>query len=168
MCIKRLLTSVFGLGFLPIAPGTWGSLPVPIIFVCLCRLDAEPGVIFTVMAIIAIVAGAVCVTYSDAAIKATGRKDPGEVVADELAGQAVVFMIPLLPFFGYDIFAALVGFLAFRLFDILKPWPCKKLEKLPGGLGILMDDLAAGVYALIVLHIVMIIVSLNALDGAFK
>lgn len=155
MCFKRLLTSVFGLGFMPIASGTWGSLPVPIIFAGLCWFDVGEALVCTVMTVIAIVASAVCVAFSGAAIKADGCKDPGEVVADELAGQAVTF-IAVYAVGGKEIvIASVVGFLAFRFFDIFKPWPCNKLEQLPEGLGILMDDIAAGLYALIVLQIVM-------------
>lgn len=155
MGIKRLLTSVFGLGFMPIASGTWGSLPVPIIFALMCWFDMGDSLVCNVMTVIAIVASAVCVAFAPAAIKASGNKDPGEVVADELAGQAVVFISVYTTDPKQIIIASVVGFLAFRLFDIWKPWPCNKLERLPEGLGILMDDIAAGLYALIVLQLVM-------------
>jgi len=146
---------VFGLGFMPVASGTWGSLPVPIIFAALCWFDIGGSLVCNVMTVIAIVASAVCIAFSGAAIKAAGRKDPGEVVADELAGQAVTFIGVYAVGTKEIVIASLVGFLAFRFFDILKPWPCNKLESLPEGLGILMDDIAAGLYALIVLQIVM-------------
>ena len=92
--------------------------------------------------------------FSPGVIKATGKTDPREVVADELAGQAVAFLAA--GFFAAESNGAilgLVGFLAFRFFDILKPPPCCQLEKLPAGFGILADDLMAGVYAAIVLQI---------------
>jgi len=92
------------------------------------------------------------------AIAATGKNDPGEVVADEFAGQAIVFLFS--PFLAMgaasprQIFiTAMTGFVLFRLFDISKPWPIRKLEKFPAGWGILADDLLAGVFAWIVLQI---------------
>ena len=73
-----------------------------------------------------------------------GRHDPPAVVSDELAGQSIALLGAAGPL---DV---LWAFLAFRLFDTLKPWPISRLEKLPGGTGILLDDLAAGVAALLV------------------
>lgn len=153
--IARLFTSCCGLGLLPIAPGTWGSLPPAIIFAIMCWFNVPGIYIFLVMLIIAIKGSVFCVIYSPTVIEGTGKKDPGEVVADELAGQAVTFMAaPLLvPAAALSPVLALIGFLAFRVLDIIKPWPCKRLEKLPHGVGILADDLMAGVYAAIVLQI---------------
>ena len=107
------------------------------------------------MFLIAVDASTACVLFSSDAIEATGKKDPPEVVVDEVAGQTLT----LLPFSLYDIsgneiiIVTLAGFILFRLFDIIKPWPCRKLEKLPAGWGILADDLMAGFYAAIVLMI---------------
>ena len=152
--MKRLLTSCFGLGYLPIAPGTWGSIPVVIVYALLCYFHVHPHTVNLVMIIIAVTASVICVVFAPKAIEVTGQKDPPEVVADEMAGQAIVFM--LIYAVGRRAIGAvsLVGFLAFRFFDILKPWPCRKLEKLPQGLGILADDLMAGVYGLLFLHII--------------
>ena len=93
-----------------------------------------------------------------ATIAATGKNDPREVVADEFAGQAVTFLFS--PFLAMGsatnrqiLITAFVGFVLFRLFDISKPWPIRKLEKYPAGWGILADDLLAGVFAWIVLQI---------------
>ena len=154
MRIARVFTSCFGLGMLPVAPGTWGSLPAAVIFVVLLWLGVPAVVICLVMAGLVILGSVSCVVFAPAAIEATGKKDPGEVVADELAGQAVAFLAA--GFFAAEsngAILALVGFLAFRFFDILKPPPCRQFEKLPAGFGILADDLMAGVYAAIVLHI---------------
>jgi undecaprenyl-diphosphatase len=103
---------------------------------------------------IALAGSVVCVQFAPTVIAATGKKDPGEVVADELAGQAVTFLVgPLLALGAASTeqiwVAALAGFLLFRAFDIAKPWPIHKLEKLPEGWGILADDLLAGVFAAI-------------------
>lgn len=112
------------------------------------------------------VGSVVCVKFAPASIAATGKDDPREIVADEFAGQAVTFStIPFLlinTFSAGQIFIVSVvgifivsaaGFLIFRLLDIIKPWPCRTLEKLPKGWGVLADDLLAGVYAAIALQI---------------
>ena len=112
------------------------------------------------MAALALAGSIVCVRFAPVVIRATGKGDPGEVVADELAGQAVTFLF--IPFLTLETFSTgqiwvttVVGFLLFRLFDIAKPWPIRRLEKLPEGWGLLADDLLAGVFAAIVLLIVI-------------
>jgi undecaprenyl-diphosphatase len=103
------------------------------------------------MAVFILAASIICVSLAPAAIAATGKNDPGEVVVDEVAGQAVTFLfiVPFLSAFttGQICTTAVFGFLLFRWFDITKPWPVRKLEKYPAGWGILADDLLAGVYA---------------------
>ncbi len=150
--MKRLLTSAFGLGWLPLAPGTWASVPVLIIFGLLCHFGATSLTVAIVMAGLALAGAVVCVKFAPAVIAATGKNDPREIVADEVAGQAVTFIFYLLFtifYFQCNNFyiIAIMGFLMFRLFDIAKPWPIRRLEKLPAGWGILADDLLAGVYA---------------------
>jgi undecaprenyl-diphosphatase len=154
MDFKRLLTSVFGLGWLPAAPGTWGSLPAVIIFALVCHHAGTPVSILIAMCATIIFGSVVCVKFSPSVIRQTGLKDPGEIVADETAGQAVTFLAAV--FFNLETFdnahifmTALLGFLLFRIFDISKPWPVRKLEKFPAGWGILLDDLLAGVFAAI-------------------
>jgi len=145
--MKRLLASCFGLGRLPVAPGTWGSLPPVIVFALMCHFGTSTVVTSIVMAALVVVGSVVCVKFASAAIAATGQTDPREVVADEFAGQAVTFIpIGAVPA-GQIWTTVLLGFLLFRLFDIAKPWPIRKLEKLPKTRGILADDLLAGVYA---------------------
>ena len=124
----------------------------------MCQLGAPGPAISIVMAALALAGSVVCVKFAPAAITATGNIDPGEVVADEFAGQAVTFLA--FPLLGAQVSSAgqiwavtAVGFVLFRLFDIAKPWPIHKLEKLPAGWGILVDDLLAGVYAAIILEI---------------
>ena len=158
--MKRLLVSCFGLGRLPIAPGTWGSLPPTIIFAVMCQLHVPGYWITVVMAALILTGSIICVKFAPAAIEATGKSDPGEVVADELAGQAVTYLV--IPFFIPEILTACElciitsgGFLLFRFFDIVKPWPIRKLEKFPKGYGILADDLLAGIFAAIVLLIII-------------
>jgi phosphatidylglycerophosphatase A len=156
--MKRLLTSCFGLGWLPVAPGTWGSLPPAIIFALTCQLGASALIVGIVMAAVILAGSVACVRLAPDAIAATGKNDPGEVVADEVAGQGVTFLVsPLLGTgpvsSGQMWLVALAGFLLFRAFDIAKPWPIRKLEKFPQGWGILADDLLAGAFAAVVLQI---------------
>jgi len=158
MAMKRLLTSCFGLGRLPVAPGTWGSLPTAIIFGLCYQFGAADLSVSVLMALLAAAGSVVCVALAPAAIAATGKDDPREVVADEVAGQAITFIaVPLIladAVTGSQIWMiAVAGFVLFRLFDITKPWPIRKLEELPQGWGILADDLLAGVYAAIGLFI---------------
>jgi phosphatidylglycerophosphatase A len=150
--MKRLLASCFGLGWLPLAPGTWGSLPPAIVFALMCHFGASAVLVVVVMAVLALAGSIICVEYAPAVIAATGKNDPGEVVVDEVAGQAITFL--MAPFLITTMFSnrqlwgvAAMGFFLFRLFDAVKPPPVRQLEKLPAGWGILADDLLAGVYA---------------------
>jgi len=157
--MKRLLTSCFGLGFLPIAPGSWGSLPVAVVFGLLCYFGVSVAAISIIMVIIALAASAVCIRFSPEIIEKTGKKDPGEVVVDEVAGQAITFIGAGAIGFSNILITTIAGFLLFRLLDIIKPWPCRRLEKLTDGWGILADDLMAGIYAVILLQICISILS---------
>jgi len=154
--MKRLLASCFGLGRLPIAPGTWGSLPPAIIFGLMWHFGASAVSISVVMAALALAGSVVCVICAPVFIAASGKADPRGVVADEFAGQALTFLA--ITFLATGTIStkqiwvtAVLGFLLFRLFDIVKPWPIRKLEKLPKGWGVLADDLLAAVNAAIVL-----------------
>lgn len=150
---KRLFTSYLGLGWLPVAPGTWASLAPAVVFGLLCYFGAPKFITWIILCIIALDAATICVWFCPAVIEELGDKDPHEVVVDEVTGQALVF-IGTYAAGGREILVTVaVGFLAFRLFDIVKLWPCRLLEKLPGGWGILADDLMAAVYAAIVLQI---------------
>ena len=156
--MKRLLTSCFGLGLLPIAPGTWGSLPPVLVFVLMCYFGASAVLTSVAMAALVLAGSIICVKYAPAIIALYGKIDPREVVVDEVAGQAVTFLPVRFLLTGVlsssQIWViTLLGFFLFRFFDISKPWPIRKLEALPEGWGILADDLLAGVYAAIVLAV---------------
>jgi phosphatidylglycerophosphatase A len=152
--MKRLVAACLGLGWLPVAPGTWGSLPSAIVFALMSYFHASSGVITLVMMVLALAGSVICVVCAPNSIAATGKADPGEVVADELAGQALTFALAST-LLSDSVWATTGGgFLLFRFFDIVKPWPIRKLEKLPKGWGILADDLLASVYAGIALLIV--------------
>ncbi len=146
-----MLTSCFGLGRLPVAPGTFGSLPPVMLFVLMCRFGSPTATIAIVMAILALIGSVICIKFAPAVIAMTGENDPREVVADEFSGQAVTFLFTAATPISNVWVTGLLGFLVFRIFDISKPWPIRRLEKLPKGWGILADDLLAGVSAAIVL-----------------
>ncbi len=154
--MERLVASCFGLGRLPVAPGTWGSLPPALVFGLLCHFGAPSVLTLIVMVVLACAGCVVCVKFAPAVIAATGKTDPREVVADELAGQAITFLVAVFLLTGPVTtgqiwLTAGLGFLLFRIFDIAKPWPIRRLEKFPKGWGVLLDDLLAGLYAAVVL-----------------
>ena len=132
-------------GLDPKAPGTWGTamacLLAPYIFLPLhfwMRL---------VMLVALFFLGAVAATRAETLL---GRKDPGEVVIDELVGVWLV----LLPFPHPSFFLVLAAFVLFRIFDIAKPWPVKASENwLPAGYGVMIDDVVAGLWALLCLSV---------------
>jgi phosphatidylglycerophosphatase A len=145
--MRRLLVSCFGLGWLPVAPGTWGSLPPAMLFALMCYFGSAAAAISITMAVLALAGSIICIKFAPAIAAAMNETDPPEIVADEFSGQAITFLlIAAVPISNIWV-AGLLGFLLFRFFDILKPWPIRKLEKLPKGWGILLDDLLAGAYA---------------------
>lgn len=147
MSMHKLLTSWFGLGFLPFAPGTWGSVFPAVVYMAIGILWNTRAAAFA-MALLMAAGVVITVICSPKVIGLTGRKDPGQIVSDEVAGQALTLLLVQLAAPAVDIcMTAAVCFGLFRLFDIIKPFPCKKLEKLPAGWGILADDLAAGLWA---------------------
>jgi phosphatidylglycerophosphatase A len=152
----------FGSGLLRPAPGTWGSAAAVLLWILLAhvapfapRRAAEAWFLLLPIGMIWL-----SVKASDLVSKACGDKDPGYIVADEFAGQ----WIALWPL-RWELLAALhaahdhgawkaalvlfgVPFLVFRAFDIWKPWPAKQVQALPGGEGIVADDVVAGLYAM--------------------
>jgi phosphatidylglycerophosphatase A len=135
--VKLVLATWFGAGFSPLVPGTIGTLFAAPLVLLLWRIGAWPVhlLAIVVVASLGLWAAADAETYWN-------RKDPKQVVIDEAAGFLVAtFLIPphALPL--------LAAFVLFRVFDILKPWPGRRLERLPGAWGIMADDLVAGLYA---------------------
>lgn len=152
--------TVFGLGHMRPAPGTWGSLPPVLVAAALIAAgfgQAESPVAYVgAMAVLVLVFSGACIFQGDRAEAVFGRKDPSEVVADETAGQALALV--WLPAAAEQsllgaAFSVGLAFFAFRLLDIIKPWPANGLQRIPGGWGILIDDLLAGLYALCLVHL---------------
>lgn len=153
--------TVFGLGHIRPAPGTWGSLPPVFAAAVVAAVGLTPGatswLVTAVSAVVLVVFTLVCAVQGDAAEARWGRKDPSEVVADETAGQCIpLLFLPAATFSspGLTLFTLAYAFLSFRLFDILKLWPARQLQSVPGGWGIVLDDLVAGLQAAVLLQVI--------------
>lgn len=153
--MKRLLTSCFGLGFLPVAPGTWGSLFPVVIFIAMNLLGFSTVTVSIVMLLMVVTASFICVKLAPFVITQTSKDDPSEIVIDEVGGQGLTFIGINMAHGWMILLIAILGFILFRFFDISKLWPIRKLERLPKGWGILADDLLAGIYAAIVLQAII-------------
>lgn len=150
-----LALSTFGLGFLRPAPGTWGSMPpCALVFVMLLAGAGAASVNSAVVGVL-LLSSIACVVFGRYAEKRFGLKDAPEVVADETAGVCLALLFwPSLPSGLVEIAVyCAAAFVLFRISDIIKPWPAGRLEKLPQGWGVLMDDLMAGVYAMLAMQI---------------
>jgi phosphatidylglycerophosphatase A len=150
--LARHIATTFGLGDRLPAPGTTaGSLPAALLWWGLTACLPWPAARLTTTTILVITASVAGIWAGGIEAERRRTADPGPVVVDEVAGQWLTYLValPYLSFAGWQSLAGAVaaGFLLFRLFDIAKPWPVNRLERLPGGLGIMADDLAAGVYA---------------------
>jgi phosphatidylglycerophosphatase A len=160
-----LLIATCGVGYLPIAPGTWGSAVGVVLYLLICNLflrfstqlmGIEQMVFTLVLLIFIFIITGLGIWAGTRTEKISGRKDPGIVVIDEVAGQLITFLF-VVPLRDYR--AMLAGFLLFRLFDIFKPYPIRRLEGLGGGLGIMADDVLAGLYAattMLILSLLMV------------
>jgi phosphatidylglycerophosphatase A len=138
--------TAFGAGYSPFAPGTAGSLVGVLLFWPLAGIG-WPWQLVACLGVLVVGTPAA----SRVAIL-VGRKDPGLVVVDEVAGQFITLVG--LPFTWPVVLA---GFVLFRIMDVVKPWPARALEGLPGGWGIMADDVAAGVYAQLVLRVLLLV-----------
>lgn len=154
--VSRMVLTFLGVGRIPWAPGTMGSLAALLTgAVCWQSCpDAFRTVLFPSLALLASIGCVVCGSRIDSIF---GRKDPGAVVIDEVAGQYVALSV--IPFIMLDTQLAnlslwLLAFLLFRLLDILKPLGIRRLETLPAGWGVLLDDIAAGAGAALLLLLI--------------
>lgn len=134
--LARAVGTAFGIGYLPGAPGTWASLAAALVFLFVPSL-AEGEISIPLASFTAAVG-----VWAGTVMEREYGKDPSCVVVDEVAGQWLsLAALPASPL------AVLAGFILFRLFDILKPGPVDRAQRLPGGWGIMADDLVAGLFA---------------------
>lgn len=143
--IPVIIATGFGSGFSPVAPGTAGALLACLIWWAL-SLCLAPSVLLVVTA-------ALVVVFTFAGVWSANRlepywgEDPSRIVVDEMVGV----WIPLLAAGGDNLWYALAAFVLFRFFDILKPLGIRRMEALPGGIGVMMDDILSGIYSLILI-----------------
>jgi phosphatidylglycerophosphatase A len=137
------IATFFGAGLGKPGPGTWGSVAALLLWAAFA-MGAHPasGVLFATLCAGIVVSIALGVPAATIAARESGRKDPGFVVIDEVAGQWIALLGS-----PADWRHGLIALVLFRLFDITKPFPARQLESLPEGWGIVFDDVAAGLYA---------------------
>jgi len=142
--LVRFIATGFFSGLSPAAPGTAGTLAGAVLFL-LCLLFPTVLIFYGLLAILV----AVGIPAATAMERSLGKKDPPQVVIDEVAGFFVAMsLFPVFPVWSksFWVYSGL-GFVLFRFFDILKPFPIRQVQVLPGGWGIMVDDLIAGVFA---------------------
>ena len=161
--MRKWAVTGLGLGLAPAAPGTFGSagaiLVAAIFWAITCTTESNPVVLNAAWVILTILAGAGCVAWGPWAVEyfaSRSRKpgDPGPVVIDELAGQWISLIALPMGNIRQMLAVLALQFFLFRFFDVIKPPPARQLERLPAGWGVLLDDLAAGIYANIIGQIV--------------
>jgi len=164
-----LAIATCGVGYFPIAPGTLGSLVGVALYVTLRTLTVNqmdrlsrvgtlswqhPEIAFLGVELVTIaLVTSIGIWAAARAERIFQKKDPGKVVIDEVAGQLIALLPIPLAFPPAALFWIIIAFLLFRAFDIVKPYPIRRLEALESGLGIVVDDLAAGLYAAILISI---------------
>ena len=138
----KYFATLFGIGFITLAPGAFGSLFAILIWYVFIDLFS----IFYFIVLLLIVLS-VSFYLTDIYLDNYKKKDPSEVIVDEFLGQS----IPLLFIVNFNIYEVLIAFVTFRFFDIYKIYPINKIEDLRGSYGVILDDIVAGIYSLIIL-----------------
>jgi phosphatidylglycerophosphatase A len=146
--LTRVLATFFGLGFAPAAPGTVASAAAAALYALALHELSAPLDVLLILALF-FVGTAVSSRYA----AELGRPDPGRIVIDEVCGQLIA-----LAFLPFNWLAVALSFALFRFFDIIKPWPIRKLERLPGGWGIMADDVGAGLAAAVLARLILRVV----------
>lgn len=157
-----LIATAGGAGMIPWGPGTWGSLVgLAIVYALIVAIPSDPLTLQNWLIIASVVTCGTGIWAGNRAERIFGRKDPGQVVIDEVCGQIITFVF-FAPYLTHlQKFGArwewwlIPGFLLFRAADIFKPYPINKLQDLEGGFGVMMDDVLAGIYAAVALSLVL-------------
>jgi phosphatidylglycerophosphatase A len=144
-----LIATLFGVGRLHPGPGTWGSATTVLLWAVLAYILPQPSRLPVAMGLTLIVI-LIGIPAATQVSRAFGKRDPQFVVIDEVAGQLLTLIaVPL------SWKTLLAGFILFRAFDIIKPPPIRQLERLPEGWGIVLDDVAAGFFGFVVMHLLL-------------
>ena len=147
--LSFLIATFFGVGHLRPGPGTWGSAVTVVLWAAIAYF-LPAGNRFPVSIALAFLVTLIGIFAATQVARAARAKDPQFVVIDEVAGQLVALLgVPL------EWKSFLAAFILFRIFDILKPPPVRQLEAIPEGAGIVLDDVAAGLYALAIMHLLL-------------
>jgi phosphatidylglycerophosphatase A len=144
----KILATFFGIGLFPAAPGTLASAVAAMAYMTVLHGLAWP--LYLLLLAFLFFAGTAASAVHAASL---GRPDPGRIVVDEVCGQLLA-----LAFLPAAWVPVIVSFVLFRFFDILKPWPIRRLEKLPGGWGIMADDIGAGLAAAALTRLILVLV----------
>jgi phosphatidylglycerophosphatase A len=157
--IAVFIATGFGVGFIPFGPGTWGSIVGALIaYGLVAAFGADALFLQNILIAAGLVFAGLGVWASNRAEKIFDRKDASQIVIDEVFGQIIsfVFIAPYLIKQGANWrWWMIAGFALFRVFDIFKPYPINRLQGLSGGIGVMMDDALAGVYAAVVLSLLL-------------
>jgi len=141
--LRLFIATMAGVGKIPFASGTWGTLAtIPIYLLISWPRSIAVYLVATIVLIL------ISIWACSACERQFGRKDPGEAVADEMSGYLIT-----MAFIPLSLTTIVAGFFLFRITDIVKPYPARQLEKLPGGLGIVADDVMAGFWANVIMQI---------------
>jgi phosphatidylglycerophosphatase A len=148
----KWIATFFGAGYAKPGPGTWGSVAAVLLWAAYA-FTLHPTTLTLALTLLAAIAIAIIAGIPAATIaeRQSGRTDPGFIVIDEVVGQWIALL-----WSPADWRHGLIALVLFRLFDIVKPFPIRRLERLPGGWGIVFDDVAAGLYALVVASFIRI------------
>ena len=146
--LSGILATFFGIGFVPLAPGTAASVIIALLYGLILHDLVRP--LYAILVVLLFFAGTAAAGRYAAEL---GRPDPGRIVVDEVCGQLIA-----LAFLPGRWLPVGIAFALFRFFDIIKPWPIRRLEGLPGGWGIMADDVAAGLAAAALTRLALIFV----------
>ena len=146
---STIVATFFGIGYMKPGPGTWGSAAGLLVWAALASQLPGSARTLTVIILAALIT-LIGIPAATKVARAFAKKDPQFVVIDEVAGQLITLISAPLTWKTF-----LAGFILFRAFDIVKPPPVRQLERLPEGAGIVLDDVAAGIYAFIGLHLLL-------------
>jgi phosphatidylglycerophosphatase A len=164
--VAVIIATGLGAGYAPIAPGTFGSIVGLVIAGGLIYvLKHRPDVLYATLIVVSAVVALAGIWAATRAERIFGKKDPGAIVIDEVCGQMITFVCvpgfyrhPVTPGLLQPLLLILfAGFLLFRAFDIFKPYPIRRLESFGSGLGVMADDVLAGIYASVLLSFLLLL-----------